>query len=90
MYLQKNSRATVSHCSISGVGVEEVNGNVLMTFCDCDNCATVGFWGNAVMAAVGESIGQCEKDIIVIGSGRGRLESVYVCYSLVGHISSNV
>lgn len=47
-----NSHATVRYCSISGVKVEEVIGNVLMTFCDCDDCVAMGFCGNMVIAVV--------------------------------------
>lgn len=40
--LQENSHATDRYCSISVVKVEEVTGNVLMTFCDCDDGAANG------------------------------------------------
>lgn len=52
MSLQENSHASVRYCSIFGVKVEEVAGNVLMTFCDCDDCTATGFCGNVVVTVV--------------------------------------
>lgn len=41
--------------ALFGAKVEEVIGNVLMTSCDCDDCAVMGFCGShVVVAAVGK------------------------------------
>lgn len=52
MSLQENSHATVKYCSIFGVKVEEVTGNVLITFCDCDDCMAKAFFANVIAVVV--------------------------------------
>lgn len=66
--------------------LEEVTVNVLMTFCDCDDCMAMGLSGNVVMTAVwGHFVGKwlrwrfyCsllghrENDDVVTGGERER------------------